>query len=167
MESYTRNVSAQEAEVERKTVSSVSSAWLRSEYQVLQSYIAKPWLKKKIKAGNESIVTFVFLRQGLAEVRQVGNTACNRLPLQHTYSPILMAAGCQISKHYCEVQVQLNVCHRPSLADAAPLSDKAACSTPSLCLLLGTELCFIQNNQPNICFAYIRYQGLTRDYWCI
>lgn len=46
----------------RKTVSSVSSAWLRSEYQVLQSYIAKPWLKKKIKAGNESIVTFVFFR---------------------------------------------------------------------------------------------------------
>lgn len=78
MVSYTWNPSAQEAGVGRQPQAQVQPG-LRSEYQVLRSCIAKPCLKTKIKAENESTLTFCFF--------ETGNSVHSRLPLQHKSSP--------------------------------------------------------------------------------
>lgn len=121
MVSYTWNPSAQEAGVGRQPQAQVQPG-LRSEYQVLRSCIAKPCLKTKIKAENESTLTFCFLR--LETVYTVG--------CLYNISPVPLPCGSwmlDLCTRYLDLQVGLSLCHRPSFVDAAPLSDKAACNS--------------------------------------
>lgn len=114
MVSYTWNPSAQEAGVGRQPQARVQPG-LRSEYQVLQSCIAKPCLKTKIKAENESTLTFYFLR--LETLHTVG--------CLYNISPVPLPCGSWM----LDLCTRYLDCHRPSFVDAAPLSDKAACNS--------------------------------------